>query len=198
MDNKTLYETEIESAIDEEGSYSHASEKVLVDAARRDPAAFSTLYRRYATPVYRYLYQRVGNCAEAEDLTSQVFTDVLQGLIHYRERGNFTAWLFTIARHKAIAAYRSQRRNIRLEEAEEIPGPAEDPLDRVVYNEQMVKMAALFSSLKENQRELLRLRFSAGLGYAEIGAVLGRSQAAVKMALIRLLHKLSLKWEGKR
>ena len=55
---------------------------VLVEAARCDPAAFTTLYRRYVTPVYRYLYKWVGSPAEAEDLTSHVFTEMLEGLAH--------------------------------------------------------------------------------------------------------------------
>jgi DNA-directed RNA polymerase specialized sigma24 family protein len=49
---------------------------VLVKAARRDLSAFATLYRRYVTPVYRYLYSRVGNAVDAEDLAAQVFTEV--------------------------------------------------------------------------------------------------------------------------
>jgi len=72
----------------------------LVEAARRDPAAFATLYRRYVTPIYRYIYSRLGNVADAEDLTARVFTEALEGLHRYREQGNFAAWLFTIARHR--------------------------------------------------------------------------------------------------
>jgi RNA polymerase sigma-70 factor (ECF subfamily) len=172
-------------------------DQALVEAARSDPAAFSRLYRSYVIPVYRYLYKWVGNAEEAEDLTSQVFTEVLEGLVHYRERGNFSAWLFSIARHKAISAYRRQRPNLPLDQAEDIPGPAEDPLERVLQGEQMEQMAALFSGLTDDQRDLLRLRFTAGLGYAEIGSMLGRSQAAVKMAVLRLLRQMHEKWEEK-
>jgi len=167
----------------------------LVEAARCDPAAFTRLYRRYVTPVYRYLYKWVGTSVEAEDLTSQVFTEVLEGLVHYREQGNFAAWLFTIARRKAIAVYRRQHPNLPLDQAEEIAGWEEDPLEHVVQGEQRQRMAELFAGLDEDQRELLHLRFTAGLGYAEIGALLGRSEAAVKMAIYRLLHQMYEKWE---
>lgn len=170
-------------------------EAAQVEAARRDPASFSTLYRRYVTPIYRYLYKWSGNQTEAEDLTSQVFIEALEGLSRYREQGNFSAWLFTIARRKAIAAHRRRRPTLPLDEAEEVPGSAADPLEQVLQDEQLKQMAALFAGLDEDQRELLRLRFSAGLGYAEIGAVLGRSEAAVKMALYRLLRQMSEEWE---
>jgi RNA polymerase sigma-70 factor (ECF subfamily) len=197
MENPTRSKTEAEPIVEYETALSVDSGQALLEAARDDPAAFTMLYHRYVTPVYRYLYKWVGNSAEAEDLTSQVFTEVLEGLVHYRERGNFTAWLFTIARHKAIAAYRRQRPNLSLDEAEDIPGPAEDPQERVVQDEQMEQMATLFSGLDEDQRELLRLRFTASLGYANIGVLLGRSEAAVKMAIFRLLRQMHEKWEKK-
>ena len=167
------------------------------EAARRDPAAFSKLYRRYVTPVYRYLYKRLGNPKDAEDLTSQVFIEVLEGLVHYRERGSFAAWLFTIARRKAIAVYRQKRPTHSLEEVDKLQSSIEDPLEELEQNEHRERMAALFAELAENERELLRLRFTADLTYAEIGSLLGRTEAAVKMAVSRLLRRMHKKWEEK-
>lgn len=78
----------------------------LVKAARRDPAAFAALYRRHVTPVYRYLYSRVGNTADAEDLTAQVFTEALEGLGRYREVGSFaTLTITSIAIAAVIGPY---------------------------------------------------------------------------------------------
>ena len=173
------------------------NEAALVEAAHRDPAAFAVLYRHYVTPVYRYLYKWVGSPAEAEDLTSQVFSEVLEGLAHYQERGSFAAWLFTIARRKAIAAYRNQHPDLPLDQVENISGSEEDPLEHLERGEQRVRMAEVFAGLDEEQRDLLRLRFTARLGYAEIGAVLKRSEAAVKMAVYRLLRQMHADWEKK-
>jgi RNA polymerase sigma-70 factor, ECF subfamily len=196
LDSDELYMENL--ALDkDEADFTDADEAALVKAARSDPAAFSALYRRYVTPVYRYLYKWVGNAGEAEDLTSLVFTAMVEGLGHYHEQGNFAAWLFTIARRKAIAAYRRQHPDVSLDRAEELSGPGEDPLEQVVQGERQTRMAALFAGLNEEQRELLRLRFSAGLGYAEIGAVLGRGEAAVKMAIYRLVHQMHEQWEEK-
>lgn len=172
-------------------------EAALVEAARQDPAAFSALYRRYVTPVYRYFHKRLGSAKDAEDLTSQVFMEVLEGLVHYRERGNFAAWLFTIARRKAIVEYRRKRPTLFLDDVENSSGSVEDPLERLIQDEQLHRMAAVVAELNEDQRELLRLRFTAGLAYAEIGALLGRSEAAVKMAIQRLLRHMYEKWEVK-
>jgi RNA polymerase sigma-70 factor (ECF subfamily) len=188
MENITLARDEADLAFDDEVD--------LVEAARSDPAAFSRLYRRYVMPVYRYLYKWTGSPAEAEDLTSQVFMEALEGLAQYRAQGSFAAWLFTIARRKAIAAYRRRNPTLPLDAADQVPESIEDPLEQVVLGEQMERMAALFAELDEDQRELLRLRFTAGLGYAEIGAILGRSEAAVKMAVYRLLRQMHDKWEA--
>lgn len=189
MDDLTLARNQSENKPEDEAA--------LVEAARREPAAFSLLYRRYVTPVYRYLYKRLGNVRDAEDVTSQVFTEALEGLAHYRERGSFAAWLFTIARRKAIHAYRQQRSDLALEEVGELHGSTEDPLEQLVQDEQLERIAAIFAELDEDQRELLRLRFTAGLAYVEIGAVLGRSESAVKMAIHRLLRRMYEKWEVK-
>src|SRR3990172_10111917 len=76
-------------------------ESILAAARRRDAAAIAQLYQRYVRPIYRYLYSRVGNSADAEDLTSQTFLSALEGLPRYRHKGRFAAWLFTIAQRRA-------------------------------------------------------------------------------------------------
>ena len=79
-----------------------------MEAARRDSEAFAALYRRYLNPLYRYLLRRSNGVHDAEDLTAQVFTEALEGLVdgRYREGGCFAAWLFTIARRRLVDFYR--------------------------------------------------------------------------------------------
>ena len=170
-------------------------EPELIQAARSDPTAFTRVYHRYVTPVYRYLYKWVGNSAEAEDLTAQVFTEMLERLGQYQEQGHFAAWLFTIARRKAIAAYRQRRPTLALEDAVDIPASTEDLLEQVTREDQVRQMTTLIAKLPGDQQELIRLRFTAGLSYADIGALLGSTEAAVKMAIHRLLRKLHNQWE---
>jgi len=187
MPNLSLAKARAPAGVEEDAS--------LVKAARHDPAAFAPLYRRYVTPIYRYLYSRVGNGADAEDLTAQVFTEALDGLHHYRERGNFAGWLFTIARHKVTDHYRRQRPNLPLNEALDSPADGADPLIHVVQEEALRRLAVLVTQLSEEQQELLRLRFAGGLTYGEIGRIVGRSEAAIKMAVHRLLRRLEARWE---
>jgi len=170
-------------------------ETSLIDSARRDPAAFADLYRCYVTSVYRYVYSRVGNTADAEDLTAQVFTGALEGLPRYRHRGNFAAWLFTIARRRITDHYRRRRVHLPFDESLDCPDQGGDPLAHLVREESLQKLMSLVGQLDEKRRELLRLRFAAGLTYGEMARVLGRTEAAVKMAVRRLLRQLETEWE---
>jgi RNA polymerase sigma-70 factor (ECF subfamily) len=171
------------------------ADAVLVRAARRDPVAFAALYRRHVTPIYRYVYSHVGNAADAEDLTAQTFVAALEGLPGYRERGNFAAWLFTIAHNKAADHHRQQHPQLPLDEALDSPGHGENPMTSMMRKEALQRLSALIAELQEDKQELLRLRFAGGLTYPEIARVVGRSEAAVKMAVHRLLRRLEAEWE---
>ncbi len=167
-------------------------DSALIEAARRDAAAFTLLYRRYVMPIYRYLFSRTCNEADAQDLTAQVFLEALEGLHRYHDRGNFAAWLFTIARRRATDHYR-RRSPLPLDDAPD-PGDDNDPLSHVIEHEAQDRLKDLIAQLNDDQRDLLRLRFAAGLTFGQIGIILGRSEAAVKMAVHRLLDQLRAKW----
>lgn len=170
-------------------------EAALVAAARHDPAAFGEVYRRYVARVYRYLFSQVGDGQEAEDITAQVFSAAWEGLSGYREQGNFAAWLFRIARNKAKDYYRQRRATLSLEEAHPMLRAEWDPLAHIEQDESLQQLSALLECLNPEQRELLRLRFAADLSFAQIGEIFGRSEAAVKMSVHRLLQRLQADWE---
>ena len=166
----------------------------LIERARCDPEAFAALYRHYLTPVYRYLYRRLGDIHDAEDITAQVFTEALEGLVagRYREGGFFSAWLFTIAAHKLADFYRT-RSPLELDD----PPSAESGLQaQAEKNDDRQRLARLLAQLEEEKQELLRLRFSAGLSFAEIAMLAGHNEAAVKMAIYRSLTWLREHWEA--
>ncbi len=168
-------------------------EAALAARAGRDPQAFSALYRRYLRPLYGYLYNRSGDRLETEDLVSQVFMEALEGLVRgrYQPRGSFSAWLFTIARRRAVDRFRARRTEPLYDLADTAPGPAALAERRAEEG----RLSELLNGLDESSRELLRLRFAAGLSFAQIGEIDGRSEAAVKMAIYRLLDKLRNQWE---
>ena len=169
-------------------------EAELVAAARRDPRQFGVLYLRYVQPLFRYLYSRSGSQAAAEDLTAQTFLAVLEGLGRYRHDGHFAAWLFSIARNKMADHFRREGSLAALEDAERLPGES-DLLQGAIQGERKAALAGLLEALPEDERDLLRLRFTAGLSFGEIGRLQGRSEDAVKKAVYRLLDRMQSQLE---
>ncbi len=166
----------------------------LARAALCDPAQYAVLYRRYVDRVYRYFYGRSGNAGDAEDLTAQLFMDVLQALPRYRPQGTFAAWLFTLVRRRAIDFHRKQRPVLPLEWAESM-ATGGDPLGSVIQAEQLARLSELYTQLDEDRQELIRLHYAARLSHRQVGQVLGRSEAAVAMALHRTLQWFQKNWE---
>lgn len=158
----------------------------MVQAAQKDLAAFDQIYVTYADPVFRYLFSRVGRRAEAEDLTAQTFLAALEGLPKYRHQGRLAAWLFSIARNKAIDHFRRERTNTSLNEIEERP----DEKASVEIDGSKDQLSRLLVKLPEDELELLRLRYVAELEFPEIALVLKRNTDAVKKATYRLLARL--------
>lgn len=157
-------------------------------------ANLSDLYHRYVRPIYRYAYSRVGNHHDAEDITEQVFIDALDALHRYEEKGRAAAWLFTIARRRIADFHRGRREHLTFDEALDTPADQPHPESQVSHREQLAHLQRLLATLDDDRLELLRLRFAADLTYGEIGQVLDKSEAAVKMAVHRLLDRLRGAW----
>lgn len=160
-----------------------------------DEAALAQIYDAYAKPIYRYHYSRTGNPADAEDLTSQTFMAVLEALPRYQHRGRFTAWMFQIARNKVMDHF---RRNHNLSDMlETVADTAQaEALEAVYQNESHTKLKALMQLLEEEERELLRLRFTAELSFVQIGQILGRTEDAVRKSTRRILDRLAVQMEA--
>lgn len=160
-------------------------ERLLVEAAKRDPARFSELYERNVYRVYAYVQRRVGTREEAEDITADVFHHALANLKTFEWRGTpFAAWLMRIASHRIIDRWRSSSR----ESGNPLSGEPQDPT-----SEDVERRAALFelvTRLPEDQRRVVMLRFVEQKSIREIAHELRRSEGAVKQLQFRALAKL--------
>lgn len=159
------------------------SDEQLAAAAQANPQAFTPLYERYLGRIYRFCYNRLGDCQAAEDATSEVFLQALAHLRTYRS-GNFGAWLYTIARNVVVAHYRRGGRSEPLEEGD--AGAAYDPL--AGQAERTALLLAL-EQLGDDQRAVVELP-AAGWSDAQIGAILDKSEAAVRMTRYRAMQRL--------
>jgi RNA polymerase sigma-70 factor (ECF subfamily) len=168
-------------------------EGLVLQQARADPARFAPIYERYFPRVYRYCLRRVDRREEAEDLACLVFVRALAGLREY-QGGSVAAWLFRIA-HNAVANHLRDRRPYAVLDhmavvSTNTSDPGEQALARVLREEERQRIAHLVARLPHDQRALLALRIAGQLSAREIGAVLGKSEGAIRVALHRVLRHL--------
>jgi RNA polymerase sigma-70 factor (ECF subfamily) len=162
-----------------------ADERLLVEAAKRDPARFAELYQRNVYQVYAYVSRRVGTREEAEDITSDVFHHALANLKSFEWRGApFAAWLIRIAAHRIVDRWRSAAREI----GNPVTGdPKDEPMEEI---EQRAALFQLVKHLPEDQRRVVVMRFVEEKSIREIAQELRRSEGAVKQLQFRALEKL--------
>lgn len=171
----------------------------LVVAAQRQRAAFAPLYHRYRDRIYWYVRTRTPDADDAADLTQQIFVRVLDGLAQFRpERGSFAAWLFTIARNTLANDRRRHRPTVTWDLVPESlhAASARGPEAEALRREDLARLAALIQAIGAGTRELLVLRFMAGLTVGEIAAVIGKGEAATRKQLARTLQRLAADFEG--
>jgi RNA polymerase sigma-70 factor (ECF subfamily) len=164
------------------GGYLVQDEQDLVHRAQNgDKEAFTELYETYFGKLYRYVVARIGNRAEAEDMTQQVFVKAYKSISSYRWRGvPFSAWLFRIAHNLVVDFFRkeSKRPTVPLEES---LVASNDNVQQVVERRlDIERVMAATRQLTTAQREVVSLRFAGGLAIAEVARVMGKSEGAVK------------------
>lgn len=159
-------------------------------ATSGQPPAFAELYRRYVSRIYRYALARLGNVEDAQDLTAQTFTAALHGLDHYRGDGSLAAWLTSIARNLAVSSFRSRRPSLPLDAADGLATSQQSPEDLAGSRLRLEAVLTALETLPPDHAEVIRLRFFSELSTAETAALLGKSEAAVKMTLHRALQTL--------
>jgi RNA polymerase sigma-70 factor (ECF subfamily) len=165
----------------------------LVKRAKKDPAAFGLLYERYVAKIYNYVYYRVGNHHDAEDLTSRVFYRALTHIKDYADRGvPFSAWLYRIA-HNLVANWHrdhARRQSLALDDVTLVGDALEMPEWVAETNEERRWLFTAIHHLPAERQELLILKFVEQLSNAEVGHVMGRTEGAIKSLYHRTLLSL--------
>ncbi len=168
-------------------------DKDLIERAKTDKEAFGELYQQYVERIYQYVYYRVGNSADAEDLTAKIFVRAMAHIANYQDQGvPFSAWLYRIA-HNLVANWhrdRSRRPVVALDDIVHWHVGSEDPQFLAELMEDKARLAAAIRRLPADRQELLMLKFVEHLPNAEIGNIMGRSEGAIKSLYHRTLITL--------
>ena len=173
-------------------------DEILNRAIEGDLEAFSLLYEEYIHKIYNYIYYRIGNHHDAEDLTARVFYRALGHIRDFTPKGvPFSAWLYRIAHNLVANWYRdkSRRKEISLEEYFETTSndyQLEKYLMQAQEDELLLKA---IRSMGAERQQLLILKLVEGLSNSEIGLIMGRSEGAIKSLYHRTLKSLRRKIE---
>lgn len=157
-------------------------------------ADWDALYAEQLPRVYNFFRYRVGDGPEAEDLTSITFEKAWRARGRYRrDLAAFSTWLLTIARHVAIDHHRQRRNHAPLEAAAEVAG-GETPEELAIGRSDRERLAQLLDRLPERERELVALKYGAGLTNRAIARMTKLSESNVGTILHRTIQDLRAGW----
>lgn len=161
------------------------------------PALLGQLYDAYFPRIYNYLSYRTANREEAEDLAGLVFERVITKYNMFDpKRGEFESWIFTIARNALTNQKRRQIRHPERELSEWIEDDGKLSPDEVfLKQEELRRLRHYLTQLNERDRELIALRYGAGLSQRRVGEILGMNETSVAVALGRAVRRLRKMFE---
>jgi RNA polymerase sigma factor (sigma-70 family) len=178
---------------------SDSDETLMARYARSEAAAFESLYRRHEMRIWRYLYRNVGNRATADDVLQDVWFAVARDAPRYRPSARFTTWLFTLAHHRMVDAFRARRPHESLEAMGYEAAPVvaqltEDqnagPFATAVARDQLAALTKTLESLPNEQREAFLLQVEGDLSIEDIAVIMRSSAETTKSRLRYARSKL--------
>jgi RNA polymerase sigma-70 factor (ECF subfamily) len=166
--------------------------KQIIRAAQKgEEAAVVALYQAYSPAIYRYIAYRVP-VEEAEDLTAEVFVNVVEALPNYKiSEAPFEAWLYRIAGARVADYHRHFTRHPTTELLESTPEYDPLPEEQILESQETSELRAAIAQLSQEQQEILLLRFVNHKSHEEVARILNKSVSAVKTIQHRALTQLA-------
>jgi RNA polymerase sigma-70 factor (ECF subfamily) len=170
---------------------------LVVRCQAGDGAAFDELIELYQRPLHYFLSKMVGDPHVADDLLQEVWFDVFRGIARLAEPGAFPAWLYRIARHRALRVLRQRRPTAASLEGMDLADNGDT--DEAFSAEDAERVHAALDELAPEHREVLLLRFIEDMSYQDIARVTGCQVGTVrsrihyaKRALRRVLERTTV------
>jgi RNA polymerase sigma-70 factor (ECF subfamily) len=171
-------------------------------AACGDNQAFGLIYEKYLDQIYRYVFYRVKEKMVAEDLTEEIFLKVWKSIGTFSGKGHsLSTWLYRIAHNHTMDFFRAKRNWLvsteKVSTCSEIISTIGDP-EQIAQNKLMQEeIMELVSTLPDQQKEIIILKFIEGLNNYEIEQITGRSQGSIRITQMRALSALQHKLKEK-
>jgi RNA polymerase sigma-70 factor (ECF subfamily) len=166
-------------------------DRLVAEAKGGDPEAFGRIFDAYGGPIHRFVASRVRSPNDAEDLTQLVFVKALEALPRYEARGiPFGGWLFKLARNAIIDQIRTRRDHLSLVTAMTRETEEAGPEAMATLRDDLDRVALALKDLTDDQREVIELRFFAGLSVFEAAVVMGRQEGTIRGLQFRAIASL--------
>lgn len=159
------------------------------------------LFSAYYKDIYRYLYSLCRDVSLAEDLTSEVFLEVVKSINSFRAESDVKTWLFSIARYRWLNYLRRKKRTIQTAELDELTErehPNAVSAEKTTLDRELIeRIYAIINGERDRPREVALLRID-GYSFYEIGRRLGISENSARVMFFRTKEKIreTLKKEG--
>ncbi|HRY77056.1 MAG TPA: RNA polymerase sigma factor [Candidatus Paceibacterota bacterium] len=164
--------------------------QLIKKAQKGDAEAFGLVYDNFLDRIYRFIYLKVSNREEAQDLAQQAFMKAWEAINGFEDEGlPFSSWLYRIARNLVIDFYRVQKNNVSLDEGIGIMHP-DDLEERMFKSQKQEEIRKALRDLTDEQRDIIILRFVDDLSYKEIGKITKKNPAALRILQHRAINKL--------
>lgn len=148
------------------------------------------LYKEYHKKVYGYIYLRVKDHAEAEDITSDVFAKIVEKIDTFdSEKASYSTWIFTITKNMVISRFRRHHESEDIEELQLSDGSA-SPLDTVILSERSEILAEALKQLSQRDRDIIIARYYYDHSFKQIGEMMDMTEANARVTHGRVLKKL--------
>jgi len=165
--------------------------ELVVRASKHDPAAFAELYNAYLSKIYKYIFYKVGNAHDAEDLCEQVFMKAWEAVERFTWHGHpFSSWLYRLAHNLVVDYYRTRRDTTPLSSIVSTPSEPADPYNAYHRTLDADELAGAIAQLTSEQRQVICLKFIEGYDNAEIAVMMDKNESAVRALQYRALHGL--------
>lgn len=166
-------------------------EKQWVEAAKADPKAFESLYKKYYTDIFRFIWKRTANEELTAILVSDVFIKALQNIQKFSYRGvPFSAWLHQIARNEINLYYRKSQKNRSVSFGTDQIRECIHDLEEDDREEQLALLINALNELSTEELELVEMRYFEKRSFKEVSEILDIKEGNAKVKMHRVMQKL--------
>jgi RNA polymerase sigma-70 factor, ECF subfamily len=172
------------------GKNDPTDQALLVRSLQGDANAFGDLYERYLDEIQRYIFYRVADRFDAEDLTETVFLKAWEALPRFKSSDvNLRAWLYRIAHNIVIDHYRTHKPTTDLSTAK-MSDSTLLPERQIQDRDEQKRLAAIIRTMDASLQQVIVCRFVNGLSHAETAQIMGIKEGHVRVLQLRALQKL--------